>query len=100
MPETGIVPMQPLTTASSVTGYLRSGGTYMREFGACYYLGVLKGKCAVVVNPGASTARIATTAYAHSVVLSGYDVLDGGTVSFTGARVTSVPAAGGAILFP
>lgn len=99
MPETGIVPMQPLTTASSVTGYLRSGGTYMREFGACYYLGVLKGRCAVVVNPGGSTARIATTAYAHSVVLTGYDVLDGGTVSFAGGRVTSLPPAGGAILF-
>jgi hypothetical protein len=98
-PETGLVPMNPLTTASSVTGYKRSTGAYMREFAACYYRGVNKGKCAVVVNPGTSTVSVPTTAYAHSLVLSGAGVLDGGTAGFTGGRVTSLPAANAAILF-
>ena len=98
MPETGLVPMNPLTTATSVASYRRSG-VYMREFGACYYRGVSKGKCAVVVNPGSGAASVPSSAYAHSLVLSGSGVLDGGSVNFSGGRVTSLPAAGGAILF-
>jgi hypothetical protein len=33
------------------------------------------------------------------MALSGSGVLDGGTVNFTGGRVTSLPSANGAILF-
>ncbi len=100
LPETALVPTAPLTTASTVTGYLRSGGAYMREYAACYYLGVNHGKCAVVVNPGSGTVRIPTTAYGHSLVLTGSDVLDGGTATFTGGRLTTLGAVSGAVLFP
>ncbi len=100
LPETGIVPMNPLTTASSVAGYKRSGGAYMREYGACYYRGVNKGRCAVIVNPSSSSsASIPTSAYGHGLALAGYGVLDGGTVSFTGARPHSLAPASAAILF-
>jgi hypothetical protein len=98
-PETGLVPMNPLTTASSVTGYLRSGGAYMREFGACYYRGVNKGKCAVVVNPTSGTVTVPTTAYGHSLGVVGSDVLEGGYVTFTGSRPSSLPSGTAAILF-
>lgn len=100
MPETGVVPMNPVTTASTVSGYYRPGGAYMREFGACYYLAVYKSKCAVVVNPGSTTVTVPTTAYAHSLNLVGSGVLDGGYVTFTGGRVSSLPSGTGAILFP
>ena len=86
MPETGFVPMNPLTTSSSVSGYLTSTGAYMRQFGACYYRGAYKGKCAVVVNPSGSTVSIPTTAYSHSLGLVGGGVLDGGYVTFTNSR--------------
>ena len=99
MPETGLVPMNPLTSESSVAGY-RRGGVYMREFAACYYRGVNHGKCAVVVNSGSATASVPSTGYAHSLVLVGSGVLDGGYVTFSGGRVTSLPRASGAILFP
>lgn len=100
MPETGLVPESPLTTASSVTGYHTATGAYMRQFGACYYRGVYKGKCAVVVNPTGSTVTMPTTAYSHSMVLSGGGVLDGGSVSFGGTRPSSLGPAQGVVLFP
>jgi hypothetical protein len=103
MPETGLVPMSPLTTASNVSGYLRTGGAYMREFGACYYRGAAHGACAVVVNPNPGTSvslpSTVTSKYYHSMVLSGSGVLDGGSVSFSGGRVTSLAPATAAILF-
>lgn len=99
-PEAGLVPMNPLTTATSVGGYLKSNGTYMREFGACYYRGTLRSKCAVVVNPTSYTKTLPTTAYGHAMVLSGYGVRDGGTVSFSGGRPSLLPAGSGVILFP
>ena len=98
-PETGLVPMSPLTTASSVGGYRRSTGVYMREFGACYYRGVSKGRCAAVVNPGTSSVSVPSSAYSHSLMLSGNGVLDRGAAGFTGGRVSSLAAGTGAILF-
>jgi hypothetical protein len=100
MPETGLVPMNPLTTASTPAGYKRSTGAYMREFANCYFHGVSVGKCAVAVNPNSYTVNVPSAGYTHSMVLSGSGVLDGGTVSFKGGRVTALPSAGGAILFP
>lgn len=98
-PETGLVPLSPLTTASSVAGYRKSSGVYMREFGACYYRGVNKGRCAVVVNSGSSGVSVPSSAYAHSLVLSGYGVLDRGSASFSGGRISSLAAGTGAVLF-
>lgn len=99
MPETGLVPMNPLTTASTVAGYRRSGGAYMREFANCYYRGVNRGGCAVVVNPNLTSAPVPTSVYAHSLLITGRGVLDGGTVSFSGPRVTALGKASAAILF-
>jgi hypothetical protein len=100
MPETGFVPLNPTATASSVTGYLTSTGAYMRQFSACYYRGSYKGGCAVVVNPGSSTVSIPTTAYSHSLGLAGGGVLDGGYVTFTGGRPSSLGPGQGVILLP
>lgn len=100
MPETGFVPLQPVTTASSVTGYQTSTGAYMRQFGACYYRGSYKGKCAVVVNPTGGTVTVPTTAYTHSLGLVGGGVLDGGYVTFGNSRPSSLGPAQGAILLP
>lgn len=97
MPETGLVPMNPASTASMVGGYAR-GNVYMRDFGSCYYRGTSIGACAVVVNPTNSTAGIPANAYAHSMALSGGGVLDGGSATFTAPAVTSLGPDGGAIL--
>lgn len=101
MPETAFVPENPATTASSVSGYLEPGGAYMREFGACYYQGQFVANCAIVVNPNpSSSVPVPTTSYTHSMLLSGYGVLDGGTVGFTGPQVSTLAPASAAILFP
>jgi hypothetical protein len=99
-PETGLVPMNPRTTATDISGYLAPGGSYMREYANCYYRGAFVANCAVVVNPTGSSVPVPTTAYGHSMVLSGYGVLDGGTVSFTGPMVSQLPPASAVILFP
>ncbi len=100
MPETGLVPMNPLTTASSASGYAAPGGAYFREFAGCYYRGSFVNNCAVAVNPGGQTVPIPSTSYNHSVSLSGSGVLDGGSVSFTGPQVTQLAPGTAAILFP
>ncbi len=102
MPETGVVPESPLTTETSISGYQRSGGAYMREFSSCYYRGVLKGHCAVIVNPNSSAVSIPATTYSygHSMVISGSGVIDGGSVSFSGSRPSSLASGTGVILFP
>lgn len=99
-PETAFVPMNPLTTQSSVSGYQGPGGAYLREFANCYYQGAFVNRCAVVVNPNTSSAPVPSTSYSHSVVLSGYGVLDGGTVSFNGPAVTTLGPGSAAILLP
>lgn len=97
MPETGLVPMNPLTTASSVSGYA-TGSVYMRQFAQCYYRGTGIGACAVVVNPNSTTAAVPANSYAHAMALSGGGVLDGGSASFTAATVTTLAPNSGAIL--
>lgn len=100
MPETGLVAMSPLTTAGSVSGYQAAGGAYFREFGACYYRTAFVGRCAVAINPNASTVPVPTTSYGHSMVLTGAGVLDGGTVDFAGSQVSQLAPGSAAILFP
>ena len=97
MPETGLVPMNPLTTASSVSGYA-NGSVYMRQFANCYYRGVGIGACAVVVNPNSTSASIPANSYAHAMSLSGGGVLDGGSASFSAPAVTSLAANSAAVL--
>lgn len=97
MPETGLVPMNPLSTSTSVSGYAR-GGVYMREFANCYYEGNSVGACAVVVNPSGSSASIPSNSYAHAMALSGSGVLDGGSASFTASAPTTLGPNSGAVL--
>jgi hypothetical protein len=97
MPETGLVPMNPKLTASTVAGYA-NGGIYMREFGDCYYRGSRVGACAVVVNPNAASASIPSNTYTHAMMLSGGAVLEGGSASFAAPAVTALAPDSGAIL--
>lgn len=100
MPEVGLVPTQPLTTASSISGYVAPGGAYFREFGQCFYRGAFVSNCAVVINAGNAPVPVPSTSYSHSMVLSGGGVLDGGTISLTGPAATSLAPGTAAILFP
>lgn len=101
MPEAGLVPENPLTTAGSVGGYQQPGGAYMREFGACYYRGGFVNRCAVVVNPSPTmTVPVPTTSYAHSMTVSGSGVLDGGSIAFDGPQVSQLAPASAVVLFP
>jgi hypothetical protein len=97
MPETGFVPAHPQSTASNVSAYA-TGGIYMRKFADCYYRGARVGACAVVVNPGSSSASIPANSYTHAMALSGGGVLDGGSASFTAPAATSLAPDSGAIL--
>lgn len=99
MPEYGLVPSSPLTTSSTVGGYLRAG-LYVREYGACAYRGVARGRCAIVVNPGTvTTSNPLASFYARSLTLAGGGVREGGTVGFAGGRVTYLAPLTGAVLF-
>jgi hypothetical protein len=98
MPETGIVPTEPLVTAPATVSALLRNGVYVREFAACYYRGSLVGKCAIVVNPSAASVSL-SLGYMHSVVLQGSDALDGGTVQFAGPAVTQLAPLSASILF-
>lgn len=100
MPESGLVALNPLATATSVSGYQAAGGAYFREFGACYYQGDFVGNCAVAVNPGSGSVPVPSTSYTHSLVLSGAGVLDGGSVAFNGPNVTQLAPGSAVILFP
>lgn len=97
MPETGLVPMNPTSTASTVSGYAQ-GSVYMRTFADCYYRGTRIGSCAVVVNPSGSPVSIPANSFTHAMSLSGGGVLDGGSASFSGAAVTSLGPDSGAVL--
>ncbi len=100
-PETGLVPTAPVIAAPKEVSALQlSGGTYGREFAACYYRGAPIGACAVVVNPDAEPhANPYTIAYTRSVVLSGGGVLDSGSLATNGPVLTTIGAHAAAILF-
>jgi hypothetical protein len=98
-PESGIVALNPAVTPSTVTSLL-VGGVYERRYGACYYRGSSIGACMVVVNPSGFTQSVNSAGYNHHVVLSGTDVLDGGTLSVSGSKIYALGAYSGAILTP
>jgi hypothetical protein len=102
MPETQFVPTQPVISAPSLVSSLMIGSNcsasspncpFGRTYNACFYGGTYVGACAIAVNPTASTVTNPyQTGYAHSVVLAGSGVLDGGTVAFTGSIPTTLAA--------
>jgi hypothetical protein len=102
-PETGLVALQPtISQPSSVSAYLQSGGTYGRQFGACYLAGASVGPCAVIVNPDQSAGRpFPFPQYHHTLTLSGTGTVDGGTASTLGAAPpATVPYDSAVIAFP
>ncbi len=101
MPETGFVPLEPVTTPSSISALETSSGAYVQQYAYCYYRGSLIGPCEVAVNPGTATVSVPNPGnLQHSVSLSGEGVLDGGTVSFTSQAVNSLAPGTAAILVP
>jgi hypothetical protein len=101
MPESGLVALSPKVTPSSLSSVHMSGGTYARQFGACYYRGSSVGACAVVVNPDTVAHPFPFSGYHHTLYLSGSGVVDGGKAYTTGsAPPSSVPADEAYIVFP
>ena len=86
-PETELVPLNPLiSSASSVSSFAR-GGVYVREYASCYLNGSGVGHCAAVVNSSASSSYgmpSLSQSYSHTMSISGYGILDGGSVSASG----------------
>lgn len=102
-PESQLVLLEPKVAApASVASLQQTGGTYGREYGRCFYAGKFVGPCAVVVNPDVASAHpFPYPQYTHTLVLSGGGILDGGTVSMTGAPPpVSLPASEAAVVFP
>jgi hypothetical protein len=101
MPETQLVPLAPKsTTPTDVTALKTPGGTYAREFGACYINGSNAGPCAVVVNPDILAHPFPFTTYHHTFVLSGNGVMDAGRIYVSGgAPPSSLPPMEAAIAF-
>ncbi len=101
-PEVKLVPMDPLVPAPSSVTALQSGGVYVREYGECYLAGASIGRCAAVVNSSSSSSYDMPSlaqAYAHTMALSGYGALDGGTISATGPPPpSSLPPDTGVVL--
>jgi hypothetical protein len=88
MPESQLVPTSPLVATPSSSSSLKSStGVYVREYRTCYYAGRAIGQCAMVVNNDYythSTPHLSQV-YHHTLTVSGYGLLDGGTVGFSGA---------------
>ena len=100
-PETKLVPTSPLiASASSVASYAK-GSVYVREYATCYLDGSSIGHCAAVVNPSASSSAnipALSQSYSHSMTISGYGTLDGGSVSVSGSRPSSLAAESAVVL--
>ena len=101
-PEEMLVALDPLIPSPANIDDLRSSAwIFGRQYASCYLGGTFIGACAAVVNP--SNAAVPSPfpwpgVYAHSLVLSGAGILDGGTASVTGPPPpTQVPAASAVI---
>ncbi|MGZ3504334.1 MAG: hypothetical protein ACXVAM_08540 [Vulcanimicrobiaceae bacterium] len=92
MPESGLVPLNPLTAAPTDVSQLKtSTGAYGREFAHCYLRGTLVGACAVAISRDYGASHpFPFSGYRHTLVISGSGVLDGGTVSVSGPAPPSV----------
>jgi hypothetical protein len=100
-PETGFVPLNPASVPGAVSALQSAGGAYVQSYSACYYRGSLVGNCEIVVNPTSSSVSVPNPhSLAHSMVLSGGGVLDGGSASFGGTAPTTLAPQTAAILVP
>lgn len=99
MPESELVPLDPVQTAtSSITQLRTSTGVYARQFNACYLRGSSVGACVVAVNNDDVSERFPYSGYTHTLVISGSGVLDGGSVSVNGGAAPSTLAPGQAVV--
>jgi len=106
-PEVQLVAKQPLIgEPSNISSLLQSGGTYARQYKACYLAGNYVGPCAAVVNQNPTTMPsqpfpYTSGQYKHTLVVSGSGVLDGGTISTNGPAPPSQVAPSTAVIaFP
>ena len=85
-PELEIVAMAPTSPApETVDGLRTSTGAYGREYASCYIAGKAVGPCAAAVNSDRDVAhRFPFAGYAHTLVLTGSGILDGGSISADG----------------
>ena len=105
-PEMQLVALKPLVPEpTSPTSLLQAGGAYGREYGACFFAGKYVGPCAAVVNSNKAPAPAVPfpwpSKYHHTLTVSGYGVLDGGSASTNGAAPPASIADGAAVIaFP
>jgi hypothetical protein len=108
-PEDMIYPSQPVQTMSSGAPDLQvTPKVWRREFAACYFRGVLFGRCAAILNGEDSDVVVQSSwlsdNYGHVIGVTGGDELSGGTISLSGARFiagqTEVPAHQALLLTP
>jgi hypothetical protein len=101
LPESELVALQPkVAEPANVSALLLTGGAYGREYNACYVHGAFVGPCAVAINPTSAAVPFPFVQYQHSVILTGADVLEGGTITTTGTAPTTLAATEAAIVFP
>ncbi|MGZ3508822.1 MAG: hypothetical protein ACXWNJ_10505 [Vulcanimicrobiaceae bacterium] len=103
LPESQLVPMDPLVaTPSDVSALQIGGGNYGREYAHCYIAGAFAGPCAVVVNPDKNFGHtFPYPQYQHTLVLNGSGILDNGTIATNGPPPpVTLPPGGSAIVFP
>jgi hypothetical protein len=101
-PESGFVALDPLVPEpSAITALESSNWVFGRQFADCYLFGRAVGACAAVVN--ADSSKFAHPfpwpgVYAHSLVLHGGAILDGGRAGVRGgAPPAQVPGASAVI---
>jgi hypothetical protein len=102
-PEEQLVALDPVVaTPASVASLEESGGAYGRQYSECFVAGKFVGACAVAVNPNTGTSvPFPFPQFTHTLTLSGYGTLDGGTLSTQGAAPPEYLAADSAeIVFP
>ncbi|HLJ84283.1 MAG TPA: hypothetical protein VKT51_08955 [Candidatus Eremiobacteraceae bacterium] len=104
-PENQLVAKDPIVSAPSDISQLMLGtGVYGRQYRNCYYAGNWVGPCAAVVNADSASYTHAYpygNEYHHTLVLSGGDILDGGSASMHGpAPPPEMPGESAEIVFP
>jgi hypothetical protein len=101
LPEFGIVPRFPITTAvARVRGLRTASGAYVREFRGCYQYRVFIGGCAAVVNPTDRTVPLPmlTGTYHRLLTLNDADVMHGGIATWQPGSAPLVPAGSAVVL--
>ncbi|HEY5095013.1 MAG TPA: hypothetical protein VII69_07865 [Candidatus Eremiobacteraceae bacterium] len=101
-PEDQLVALDPIITQPSSIDSLNQGtNVYARQYASCYYAGQSIGACATVVNSDRPTTPHPMPfagVYQHTLVLSGGDILDGGTASTVGPAPATTIAGSTAII--